>query len=227
MKLVYCCWSVNNISGSWPEVSLQEDKLPALMRRRLSPLGRKGLASIYNSIESIDGKAIPWVVSCRNGDAARRFELLSSLEKNEMLSPTHFSMSVHNANIGMLSIATSNKEPNTSLAGGENSFEMGLLEAIAMLKQRGGMVGYVYYDYQDVHGLSQELDQDKAIDCIAMILGDEDSNCEILVKYQDRAVKEDLIQYSILKLLDFFENDTQGFRVPVAGGAILFQRQSA
>ncbi len=56
-------------------------------------------------------------------------------------------MSVHNAIIGVFSIATGNTQAHSALAGGNASFEAGLLESIVLLKEKGGSVGYVYYDY--------------------------------------------------------------------------------
>ena len=101
----------------------------------MTPLGRQAVQLIYKSI-SERNSSIPWIVACRHGDIEHKLNLLSNLAQDEMLSPTDFSMSVHNAIIGMFSIATDNKHTYSALAGGPNSFEAGLLESIALLKRK-------------------------------------------------------------------------------------------
>src|ERR1700691_2625239 len=108
---VTCCWKMGEETGSWPigEPERNLRQLPTMMQRRLTPLGRTAAGMLHNSSSRSNSEQIPWVVSCRHGDLHRMINLLSSLARNEPLSPTEFSMSVHNAIIGAFSIATKNK----------------------------------------------------------------------------------------------------------------------
>ncbi len=218
MNVLNCCWLIGNTSGSWPENTGDGDDLPALMRRRLSPLGRQALQTVFKSYSHIGRENISWVVACRDGDAFRRIDLLSSLAKDEMLSPTDFSMSVHNAIIGMFSIFTGNKHNHTALAGGESTFESGLLEAIALQMDKAGSVGYVYYDYLD----SDNQDTTHQVKCVAMVLGN--GNDELTIRFSNNSDVGTIESFDINNLLEYLKDDEQTFRVPVAGGEILFER---
>ena len=61
--------------------------------------------------------------------------LLSALCAGEALSPADFSLAVHHALAGLLSIATGNKGGHTAVAAGPESFCFGLLEAAACLAE--------------------------------------------------------------------------------------------
>lgn len=206
MKINNCCWFADNVHGAWPGEERDLLELPLTLRRRLTPLGRKALQTVSRCGDDL----IPWIISCRHGDISRRLNLLSNLAQGEMLSPADFSLSVHNAIIGMYTIATGNKHMHSALAGGPYSFEMGLLESIAFLKEQGGKVGYCYYDHTE--------DKDQMV-CLAMILGQEDG--EITIEYKER---DQWKNFNILEFLDFLKNDAQRYRISVGGGEILFTR---
>ncbi|HLJ62547.1 MAG TPA: beta-ketoacyl synthase chain length factor, partial [Stellaceae bacterium] len=55
------------------------------------------------------------------------------LAAEEPVSPADFSLSVHNALAGLLSIATKNPAGHTAIAAGEDSFGFGLIEAVSTL----------------------------------------------------------------------------------------------
>ena len=52
-----------------------------------------------------------------------------------MVSPAGFSVSVHNSAAGMLSIHHKNTSAITSIAAGEKSLKMGLVEAVSQVRQ--------------------------------------------------------------------------------------------
>ncbi len=228
MKIINCGWLVNATFGSWPIDGQPPDDLPLSMRRRLSSLGRQTLQVLNTCTKGLNSKLIPWVVSCRHGDIGRRLNLLSNLVQEEMLSPTDFSMSVHNAIIGVFSIATGNKHTHSALAAGPNSFEAGLLESVALLKEKGGSVGYIYYDYIVTDELSDRINDDGQVECFAMVLSN-DTEGTVLVEYsivKNAMASNDVAvnSFSINKLLCFFKNNEKKFTVPVGGGEILFAR---
>jgi hypothetical protein len=62
--------------------------------------------------------------------------VLDAIEADGLPSPTDFSMSVHHALLGVLSIHTANHLGHTALSAGTESFGHGLIEAAACLAER-------------------------------------------------------------------------------------------
>jgi hypothetical protein len=153
------------------------ERIPRAMKRRLTPLGRLVIETLYGAVDFIEASSlnseIPWVVSSRHGDGSRVERLLTDISKNELLSPMDFSQSVHNAIAGAFSIVSQNTQMHTAISAGQFSFEMGILEAYALQKKTNGYVGYTYYDepmpsqYDDII----QGNKGKAPFCLAMILG--------------------------------------------------------
>lgn len=209
--------------------------LPAALRRRLSPLGKLAMTELYESLSHLpkDQSTIPWVASCRHGDTARMVSLLSDLAEEEQLSPMDFSLSVHNAIIGMFSIATKNSQSHTALSGGKLSFEMGLLEAYALQKTSRKSVGYIYYD-MPLPGLYYKGDHNENLECcLTMIL----SNSEEAVKNGLRLEfiphppsKQEEITVDINKdkgankTIRFLESNEKHLSILIPGGTFLFEK---
>src|SRR3990167_6452217 len=103
MQLKSCYWIRGKETCAWPQSEAEhtQKQLPSSSRRRLTPLGQKTVEMLYRVANQ---EQISWVVSCRHGDMHRMISLLSSLARNEQLSPTDFSLSVHNAIVGAFSI---------------------------------------------------------------------------------------------------------------------------
>ena len=81
----------------------------------------------------IDPTTLATVFTSAHGDLAIVDYLCTTLATDPTaLSPTRFHLSVHNAAAGNWSIATHDQAPSTALAGGEDSFALGLLEAATM-----------------------------------------------------------------------------------------------
>ena len=79
-------------------------KIPPMQRRRLSGAAKCAF-SLLSSFESID---MPVIFSSYEGEINRCFELETALAKAEPVSPTSFSLSVHNAISSLLSIEAKN-----------------------------------------------------------------------------------------------------------------------
>lgn len=107
--------------------------IPAIQRRRLSSFAKLAFYTAYQTLGDEYGN-IPIIFSSRHGDIIKTSELLSDIVKNESLSPTSFSLSVHNAIPGLLSINTKNKASVNAISAGKDSFFMGLVDAYAKLK---------------------------------------------------------------------------------------------
>lgn len=119
--------------------------LPASLRRRVTPIGRKALEAAW-AVLSPDGPTPRLVLSSRHGEYARTEGLLSSLADDGTVSPAEFSLSVHHALVGLLSIATGNRGGHTAIAAGAESFGYGLLEAASCLSEDGGPVVLIHFD---------------------------------------------------------------------------------
>lgn len=223
MEIVNCCWFAGNAFDSWPLQDQGIDELPPVMRRRLTTLGRKVLQVLNKCSATRAEELIPWIISSRYGDTGRRLNLLSNYAQGEMLSPTEFSMSVHNAIIGLYSTTTGNKHLHSALASGVHSFEAGLLESIALLKEKGGAVGYIYYDYLDVDQITGKLEDTNQVECVAMILR-EGTIGAMEIGYNMSSTNKILSKFNILNFLGFLNNDESRYYIPVGGGEIFFER---
>lgn len=129
-------------SGNWdawlagklpPDADDQPDvsQLPPLLRRRLDRLGRMALHTAWPCLEGLE--AAEFVFASRDGSLPRTLELLADLVHREPLSPTLFSVSVHNGTAGLYSMARSDRSATTAVAAGRDSLGMGLLEAVGLI----------------------------------------------------------------------------------------------
>lgn len=126
-------WSQNptrlSDQGEAPDVSF----LPAMQRRRLSRLARMAFSVGWPLAEG-HGQ-LPLVFVSRHGETPRTFEILSDLAADQPLSPTQFSLSVHNAVIGLWSILRNETSEMTALAAAGDGLEHGVLEAATLLNE--------------------------------------------------------------------------------------------
>ncbi len=118
--------------------------LPLSVRRRVTPLGRRALEAAMAVLPR--GVSPRLVFSSRHGENSRTLGLLQSLVEEGTVSPAEFSMSVHHALAGLLSIATGNHAGHTAVAAGRESFCYGLLEAAAAAAEDGAPVVLVHFD---------------------------------------------------------------------------------
>jgi len=116
-------------SDASPDVSF----LPAMQRRRLSRLARMAFSVGWPLAESLQD--LPLVFISRHGETPRTLDILSDLANDEPLSPTQFSLSVHNAVIGLWSILRNETSEMTALAASGDGLEHGMLEAAALLNE--------------------------------------------------------------------------------------------
>ncbi len=110
-----------------PDVSF----LPAMFRRRLSFLSRMALLVANQCVD--EEQSIRTVFCSRHGELHRTAVLLQELARSEMISPTAFSMAVHNTASGLFSIANNDRSVTTALAGGVDGFESAFMECATIL----------------------------------------------------------------------------------------------
>jgi hypothetical protein len=116
-------------SDACPDVSF----LPAMQRRRLSRLARMAFSVGWPLAEGLPD--LPLVFISRHGETPRTLDILSDLANDQPLSPTQFSLSVHNAVIGLWSILRNETAEMTALAAAGDGLEHGMLEAAALLNE--------------------------------------------------------------------------------------------
>ncbi|MEN4977975.1 beta-ketoacyl synthase chain length factor [Erwinia billingiae] len=104
--------------------------LPMMTARRLMGGSR---AAVESGLALMARQRVDAIVfTSRHGELERNLRILTSLAKEESLSPTDFAMSVHNAAVGSLTIAAAAPLVSTSLAAGVDSFQQGLVEVSAL-----------------------------------------------------------------------------------------------
>jgi len=102
-----------------------------MTRRRIDPLGRAALQVAWWA----QGAAPtgPVVFASRWGEIARSVTLLNQLTLGESLSPTAFSLSVHNASSALYSIARGDTANYVAVSAGPASAAAGVSEAVGLL----------------------------------------------------------------------------------------------
>ena len=130
--------AAKNANATVPNVSF----IAPMQRRRLSPLARC-VASVAVPLLNSHG-AMPIVCGSRHGEVGRTLNILWDLAEETPASPASFSLSVHNAIVGLLSIQNSVTSSITSLAAGGNEVVSVLLESLGLLEREPKVLCVVY-----------------------------------------------------------------------------------
>ncbi|WP_122664186.1 beta-ketoacyl synthase chain length factor [Pseudomonas viridiflava] len=139
-------------SDEAPDVSF----LPAMQRRRLGRLARMAFAVGWPLAEGYE--RLPLVFVSRHGETPRTFEILRDVAASQPLSPTQFSLSVHNAVIGLWSIMRGETSEMTALAAAGDGLEHGAFEAAALLAEGAPAVLLIVTEEQPPHAYSDWID---------------------------------------------------------------------
>jgi hypothetical protein len=117
-------------------------RLPVRLRRRASLLINMVAEVAAQATEQagLSPAGLPIVVGSAYGELATTMDILSDIAGDGVVSPTSFQNSVHNSAAGYLSIAHENRTASTSIAAGNDTVAMVLLEAMTILATRGGEV---------------------------------------------------------------------------------------
>ena len=116
--------------------------VPPLLRRRFNLVGRCAMGAILNLLQTDDG--IPCVFASRHGDTATTLALLENMGKSESMSPTSFSLAVHNAVSGLYTIACKNTQPVTAIAATEGLTINALFETIGQCQNAERILCIIY-----------------------------------------------------------------------------------
>ena len=120
---------------------------PCAPPRRMSNLSKACLFCVTQLVEECGDTILqlPVVYASRHGELERTHSLFEEWDEYGEMSPAGFSLSVHNATASLLGLASHNQNNSTTLAAGEDSLAMGIMEA-SMLCTGGGSCLLVYGD---------------------------------------------------------------------------------
>lgn len=120
------------------------DSVPKMFQRRLSPLAK----AVFNSADKCVaiGEQIPAVFSSAHGEICKSLEMLNAIQVGDEVSPTVFSLSVHNAIAGLFSIVYANQQEITVVTPGQEGIAPAFIEGLGILQEGADAVLLVLYD---------------------------------------------------------------------------------
>jgi hypothetical protein len=159
--------------------------LPAMLRRRVSPIGQMAFRAVCAMPQQPTAR---FIFCSRHGECQRTLDILRSLAAAEPVSPAEFSLSVHNALAGLLSIAWSNTAGHTTISAGADSFCFALVEASACLaSQPDEPILLVYFDDRLPELYAEIADSDETCVALALLLNAPRGDAEdLLVELEPR-----------------------------------------
>jgi len=158
--------SDSRISTLEPDVRF----LLANQRRRLSPLSRIVVDTYHRANSSpTEGLQIPSILCSTYGEHVRNTNLILDISANSDVSPTAFSLSVHNAVAGLISIFYGNEAPCLTMATNKKGVSVALFEAYSMLRETS-QVSLTIYDGPVHESYRNALPDSKDTAAISLIL---------------------------------------------------------
>ena len=126
-------WLLSQYELPTDAVKPQLKNIPLMLRRRFTAIGKCSVEAATPLLN--ENEQIPLVFASRHGDVDLTLSLLKSIASNEPLSPTSFSLAVHNAISGLFSIARKDTCETTAISATENLIPFALLEAATQLQE--------------------------------------------------------------------------------------------
>lgn len=142
--------------------------IPAAQRRRLPPFARDVLRCALPLLRGAEGT--PIILSSANGDLASTIALLTDVAQGQMLSPSLFGLSVHNASAGALGLCIAQPGDQTAIAGDEGTLNAGLTEAYARLATAEAAEVLLVHGEARLPALYEEFDDAASPVFLAMLL---------------------------------------------------------
>ncbi|MCG6212126.1 beta-ketoacyl synthase chain length factor [Vibrio furnissii] len=126
-------WKAWSQTGVWPQGAIEAGLIPAMMRRRMSPLSK---LAVQTALTLMNAHRTDYLVfASRHGELHRSADLIKDILNGEEASPMSFSQSVHNTAAGLSTIASHQAIPVTSIVAGENTFHSALTDAWLYLRE--------------------------------------------------------------------------------------------
>lgn len=137
-------WHAGSRTIQKDDKAIVSDAVPKMLQRRLSPLAR----AVFNAADKClePGKPLPTVFSSAHGEVCNSLEMLKTIQAGDEISPTAFSLSVHNAIAGLFSIAYANSLESTVIAPGLEGIAPAFIEALGILQEGAEEALLVLYD---------------------------------------------------------------------------------
>jgi len=229
MYLVIKEWSFWHASTDETPPSSKINPLPAALRRRLNKFGR---AAAGMSTDKVQGDPLI-VFASRYGDAERSATILQEIARGEDVSPMQFSLSVHNAVSGILSIGWKLKEFQSVISAGEESFLMGVTESLSLLTAYPDKdVLFIYIDLPLPEIFSEFRDTLSVSRASALLMsssGHEENSDQLVALPSDGASnnnkKGNLLPFKEME--QFLENKINNVSISSEGYGWVFQRNVA
>jgi len=159
------------------------EMLKPMQRRRLSPYAKLAMHCALQ-ITADETGALESIFSTRHGDIHKTSDMLHDIALGEDISPTAFSLSVHNAVSGLFTIFTQNTLPSTTVSAGKDTFMMALVEAYVRLNSgQSEQVLLVHCDQALPKPYIQYADELQIDHAIAMILT-KDKDCGEAISFK-------------------------------------------
>jgi len=117
------------LTGGVPEVPF----VPPLQRRRCDDLARMMLYVSHGCCDAESLATLPVVFASRHGPIDTTARLLADLAAAQPLSPTRFSHSVHNTQVGLFSMWSGNSQAASAISARENTFAEAFVETLALM----------------------------------------------------------------------------------------------
>ncbi|ACX81951.1 beta-ketoacyl synthase chain length factor [Aggregatibacter actinomycetemcomitans] len=218
-KSGYAHWQQNqaNFADFSPKLAF----LPPLKRRRLSDSARLFFEAAWDLVE--EQSNLPVVYASANSEINRNFTLWYSLLTEGDVSPTSFSLSVHNALIGQWSEFRQVKAETTALTANKDNLEVALLEAYLLLKEGAKKVLVVIAESPlELRYNVQPVVRRPFIYALALVV---EAGGQYQLSLTNQAPKADDVPDTALEWVKNQHLDCTQWRTPSsAGGAWLWQK---
>lgn len=127
-----------------PSLDVPPCPVPAMVRRRMTPLGRLALTAL-SEIAPADQEPIVYASSW--GEVGRTAALVNDVAADpQAMSPAGFSSSVHNAIAGVAAIWLKNHSEGPAITAGTLTTEAALVQCAAMLSAGASSIVLLRYD---------------------------------------------------------------------------------
>ena len=137
-----------------------------------------------------DPSSLPSVFASTHGDLAITDYMCETLASTpQLMSPTRFHNSVHNAAAGYWAIATGSTQPYTALSAGRYTFGSALLEALVQAQCDNEAVLLIAYDTAARGPLATVVDSTGQFGCALVVNCRPSANSKYLLQWQMRASK--------------------------------------
>ncbi len=132
-------------------------EIKPMVKRRLPPLAK----AIQEININEDLATMPCVYASKNGELSRTIKLIRQYGGD--LSPTMFSMSVHNAIAGLLSVINADHSPYTVIDSMSGAIEMAVFEAVTLLRDNNAVKVLYFEESTDEDMSAMMADEDQAM----------------------------------------------------------------